>query len=76
VAAAGGRDNAFTSRDYTAYFQQVPKHKLSDMMQLEADRMRHLTLDPAGVRAGNHGWSWKSADCAPRINRKPFFSSS
>ena len=47
VAAAGGRDNAFTSRDYTAYFQQVPKEKLSEMMHLEADRMRHLTLDPA-----------------------------
>jgi zinc protease len=47
VAAAGGRDNAFTSRDYTAYFQQVPKHKLSEMMQLEADRMRHLTSTPA-----------------------------
>ncbi|MBE2260951.1 MAG: insulinase family protein [Rhodobacteraceae bacterium] len=46
VAAAGGRDNAFTSRDYTAYFQQVPKQQLSEMMQLEADRMRHLTLDP------------------------------
>ena len=46
VAAAGGRDNAFTSRDYTAYFQQVPKEKLPEMMQLEADRMRHLTLDP------------------------------
>ncbi|MCB1933427.1 MAG: insulinase family protein [Candidatus Accumulibacter sp.] len=46
VAAAGGRDNAFTSRDYTAYFQQVPKQKLAEMMQLEADRMRHLTLDP------------------------------
>lgn len=45
VAAAGGRDNAFTSRDYTAYFQQVPKQKLEQMMQLEADRMRHLTLD-------------------------------
>ena len=45
VAAAGGRDNAFTSRDYTAYFQQVPKEKLEQMMQLEADRMRHLTLD-------------------------------
>jgi len=44
VAAAGGRDNAFTSRDYTAYFQQVPKQKLPEMMQLEADRMRHLTL--------------------------------
>jgi zinc protease len=45
VAAAGGRDNAFTSRDYTAYFQQVPKEKLEDMMQLEADRMRHLNVD-------------------------------
>ena len=45
VAAAGGRDNAFTSRDYTAYFQQIPKQQLPEMMQLEADRMRHLTLD-------------------------------
>ncbi len=46
VAAAGGRDNAFTSRDYTAYFQQVPKEKLDEMMRLEADRMRHLNVDP------------------------------
>ncbi|MCL2345495.1 MAG: insulinase family protein [Desulfobulbus sp.] len=46
VAAAGGRDNAFTSRDYTAYFQQIPKEKLAEMMQLEADRMRHLNVDP------------------------------
>lgn len=45
VAAAGGRDNAFTSRDYTAYFQQVPKEKLEEMMELEADRMRHLNVD-------------------------------
>jgi len=45
VAAAGGRDNAFTSRDYTAYFQQIPKEKLGEMMHLEADRMRHLTVD-------------------------------
>lgn len=44
VASAGGRDNAFTSRDYTAYFQQVPKEKLEEMMQLEADRMRHLNV--------------------------------
>lgn len=46
VAAAGGRDNAFTSRDYTAYFQQIPKEKLAEMMALEADRMRHLNVDP------------------------------
>jgi zinc protease len=38
VAALGGRDNAFTSLDYTAYFQQIPAQRLADVMQLEADR--------------------------------------
>jgi zinc protease len=45
VAEAGGRDNAFTSRDYTAYFQIVPKAALPEMMQLESDRMANLKLD-------------------------------
>ncbi|KAB2938891.1 MAG: insulinase family protein [Rhodocyclaceae bacterium] len=45
VAAAGGRDNAFTSLDYTAYFQQVPAQRLGEMMALEADRMANLVLD-------------------------------
>ena len=45
VAKVGGRDNAFTSRDYTAYFQQVPAERLSEMMGLEADRMRHLRFE-------------------------------
>lgn len=45
VAEAGGRDNAFTSRDYTAYFQIVPKAALPEMMKLEADRMSNLRLD-------------------------------
>lgn len=45
VAAVGGRDNAFTNRDYTAYFQQVPKDKLEEVIKLEADRMWHLSLD-------------------------------
>lgn len=44
VSAAGGRDNAFTSRDYTGYFQQVPSSKLPEMMALEADRMSNLVL--------------------------------
>ena len=44
VAALGGRDNAFTSRDYTAYFQQVPKRALDQVMALEADRMANLQL--------------------------------
>ncbi len=44
VAEAGGRDNAFTSLDATAYFQIVPKAALPEMMRLEADRMAHLVL--------------------------------
>ncbi len=44
VAAAGGRDNAFTNRDYTAYFQQVQKSELPLMFRLEADRMANLNL--------------------------------
>jgi zinc protease len=46
VAAAGGRDNAFTNQDYTAYFQLVPKRALPEMMSLEADRMSNLIVDP------------------------------
>jgi zinc protease len=44
IAAAGGRENAFTSYDYTAYFQQLHKSKLSLAMQLESDRMSNLNL--------------------------------
>jgi zinc protease len=38
VAALGGRENAFTSMDYTGYFQQIPATRLEDVMKLEADR--------------------------------------
>jgi zinc protease len=41
VAALGGRENAFTSKDYTGYFQQIPSNKLEDVMRLEADRFAH-----------------------------------
>ncbi len=44
IAAAGGRENAFTSRDYTAYFQQMQKDRLELSMQLEADRMANLQI--------------------------------
>ncbi len=44
IAAAGGRENAFTSNDYTAYFQQLHKSKLALAMRLEADRMHNLNL--------------------------------
>ena len=44
IARAGGRDNAFTSRDYTAYHQQLHKSKLPLALELEADRMANLLL--------------------------------
>jgi zinc protease len=46
IAEQGGRENAFTAQDYTAYFQQLEKSRLPIAFELEADRMRHLTLDP------------------------------
>ncbi len=45
VAALGGRENAFTSKDYTAYYQQIEKSKLEKVMALEADRMANLVFD-------------------------------
>lgn len=42
VAKLGGKDNAFTNTDYTAYFQQIPKNSLEKMMEMEADRMSNL----------------------------------
>jgi len=44
IAAAGGRENAFTSYDHTAYFQQLHKSKLPLAMQLESDRMHNLLM--------------------------------
>lgn len=38
VAALGGRENAFTGRDNTGYYQQIPANRLEDVMRLEADR--------------------------------------
>ncbi len=49
VEAQGGNDNAFTGHDYTAYFQRVAADRLDLMMQMEADRMRDLTLSEDDV---------------------------
>ncbi len=49
VEANGGDDNAFTSQDYTAYYQQVAVDRLPLMMEMEADRMRGLILDDAAM---------------------------
>lgn len=49
VARNGGRDNAFTGHDYTAYYQRVAADRLELMMRMESDRMTHLRLDPDTV---------------------------
>ena len=49
VARNGGRDNAFTSFDYTAYFQRVASDRLGLMMQMEADRMRNIRLTEENI---------------------------
>ena len=49
VARNGGQDNAFTTHDYTAYFQRIAKDRLPLMMELEADRMANLDLSEKNV---------------------------
>lgn len=49
IRANGGNDNAFTSQDYTAYFQRVMKERLPLVMELEADRMQNLVLTDENV---------------------------
>lgn len=46
VAKHGGNENAFTSQDYTAYFQNFAREKLPISLELESDRMKNLLIDP------------------------------
>lgn len=49
VSANGGQENAFTSYDYTGYYQKVSADRLPLMMQIEADRMQNLILSEEEV---------------------------
>jgi zinc protease len=49
VLRIGGNENAFTSTDYTGYFQRVPREQLPRMMEFEADRMTGLVLRDENV---------------------------
>ena len=49
VLKIGGNENAFTSTDYTGYFQRVPRDQLTKMMEFEADRMTGLILKDENV---------------------------
>ena len=49
VARNGGRENAFTSHDYTAYYQSISVTRLPMVMEMEADRMRGLVLSDTDI---------------------------
>src|SRR5215468_8511022 len=49
VLKVGGNENAFTSNDYTGYFQRIPREQLPLMMEFEADRMTGLILKDENV---------------------------
>lgn len=49
VLRVGGNENAFTSVDYTGYYQRVPREQLATMMEFEADRMTGLVLKDENV---------------------------
>lgn len=49
VKSLGGNDNAFTSQDYTAYFQSVPVEHLETVMKMEADRMTNLNVSEENI---------------------------
>ena len=51
ISKNGGNENAFTSYDYTAYYQVVAPENLALVMDIEADRMKNLVLDEASVMA-------------------------
>ena len=62
VAANGGRDNAFTSYDYTAYFQRVAADRLELMMSMESDRMKNIRLTPENIETEAESKEEKAAD--------------
>jgi len=47
ISAMGGNDNAFTSTDYTAYFQTVPAKRIDEVLAMEAERFANLKLRDA-----------------------------
>lgn len=49
VRVNGGEENAFTTQDYTAYFQRIAKDRLAMVMELESDRMQNLVLNDETV---------------------------
>ena len=50
ISKNGGTENAFTSFDYTAYYQIIPSEKIEKILEMEADRMKNLVLSKKQVK--------------------------
>ena len=75
VLRVGGNENAFTSTDYTGYFQRVPREQLAKMMEFEADRMTGLVFSAgtlsmkfgAGIAGALTGWLLTAFGYVPNV---------
>ncbi len=76
VSAIGARNNAFTSQDYTAYYEVLASDKLEDAMEIEADRMRNLVFDPQEfkkeIEVVKEERRWRTDDKPSSLTREQF----
>ena len=76
VSAIGARNNAFTSQDYTAYYEVLAADKLEDAVEIEADRMRNLVFDPEEfkkeIEVVKEERRWRTDDKPSSLTREQF----
>ena len=76
VSAIGARNNAFTSQDYTAYYEVLASDKLEAAMEIEADRMRNLVFDPEEfkkeIEVVKEERRWRTDDKPSSLTREQF----
>ncbi len=76
VSAIGARNNAFTSQDYTAYYEVLASDKLETAMEIEADRMRNLVFDPEEfkkeIEVVKEERRWRTDDKPAALTREQF----
>ncbi|MEZ5448267.1 MAG: pitrilysin family protein [Thiolinea sp.] len=78
IGENGAQDNAFTSTDYTAYYQVLAADRIEVAMELESDRMRGLTLPPAEfkkeVNVVKEERRWRTEDKPNALTREQFMA--
>jgi len=76
MSANGARNNAFTSQDYTAYYEVLASDKLEIAMEIEADRMRNLVFDPEEfkkeIEVVKEERRWRTDDKPASLTREQF----